>query len=143
LRLSSFRSLAGITAVLAFARCTTESCACEPVVVTALLYGQVTSPAAEPVVGALVHAYSVPADGCNADAVSGSDYGFIATLVDGTYSLQLAAAAAALDSVCIFVFAQPPQGADGLVESDTTLVVLDFDPAQLDSARVDPVLRAQ
>jgi hypothetical protein len=140
-RLSSLRSLAAITAVIALPRCATEACGCPPLMVSALVHGRVMSPTAEPVVGALVHAYSAPAAGCNADELTGYNYGFIATRADGTYSLQLAASEAR-DSICVFVFAQPAPGASGLIESDTALVVLDFNFAgPEDSVRVDPVLR--
>jgi hypothetical protein len=72
--------------------------------------------------------------------ISGFDYGLTGSGTDGTYSLQLASAEAR-DSICVFVFAQPPGGTNELGESDTTLVVLNFGAAQTDSVRVDPVLR--
>ena len=46
------------------------------------------------------------------------------------------------DNVCVFVFSQPPRSTPGLVDSDTTLVILDFHQDGVeDSARVDLVLR--
>jgi hypothetical protein len=99
------------------------------------------SPTGEPVAGALLRAYSAPADGCYADAVYGEDYGRIASRADGTYGLQLAAGAPQ-DSTCVFVFAEPAPIASGLTVSDTTLVLLDFNfSGPQDSARVDLVLR--
>jgi hypothetical protein len=137
------RSVAALTAGLALTQCTTEVCDCPALPVTALVHGRVTSPAAEPVAGSQVNAYSAPASGCHADAGSGFDYGSIATGADGTYSLQLVALTGG-DSICVFVFAQPAPGATGLAVSDTTLVVLNFDFAgPQDSAQVNPVLRAQ
>ena len=92
--------------------------------------------------GALVRAYSAPAQGCHTDGVGGSDYGVMPARTDGTFSMGLPGADAR-DSICVFVFARPPTGSDGLTVSDTTLVVLSFRySVPQDSARVDPVLRA-
>jgi hypothetical protein len=91
--------------------------------------------------GALIRAYSAPAQDCHADG-GGLDYGVIAARQDGTFSMGLAGAEAR-DSICVFVFARPAPDADGWTVSDTTLVMLNFrhdEPP--DSARVDLVLRA-
>jgi hypothetical protein len=90
--------------------------------------------------GALVRAYSAPAQGCYADGVGGLDYGVIPARSDGSFSMGLPGAYDR-DNICVFVFARPPTNSHGLTVSDTTLVVLSFryaDPH--DSARVDPVL---
>jgi hypothetical protein len=141
MRLSSIRILVPLATALTLSRCTTEVCACPPTPPTALVYGRVTSPAAEPVPGALVRAYSAPAQGCYADGVEGLDYGVIPARNDGSFSMGLPGAYDR-DSICVLVFARPPTDSDGLAVSDTTLVVLSFRyGAPQDSARVDPVLR--
>jgi hypothetical protein len=69
-----------------------------------------------------------------------TDFGSVTTEADGSFELGLAAARAR-DSVCVFVFARPPEGASGLGNSDTTMLVMDFrDGEQPDNARVDLVL---
>jgi hypothetical protein len=91
--------------------------------------------------GALVRAYSAPAQGCDADGVGGLDYGVIPARNDGSFSMGLPGAYEH-DSICVFVFARPPTDSDGLTVSDTTLVVLSFRYGEpQDSTRVDPVLR--
>jgi hypothetical protein len=142
MRLSNIRFLAPLAIALTLSRCTTEVCACPPIPATAGVYGRVTSPTAEPVPGALVRAYSAPAQGCHTDWDGGSDYGVMPARTDGTFSMGLPGADES-DSICVFVFARPPTDSDGLTVSDTTLVVLSFRyGVPQDSARVDPVLRA-
>jgi hypothetical protein len=141
MRLSSIRFLAPLATALTLSRCTTEVCACPPTPATAQVYGRVTSPAAEPVSGALVRAYSASAQGCHTGGVGGSDYGVMPARTDGTFRMGLPGADER-DSICVFVFARPPTDSDGLTVSDTTLVVLSFRyGVPQDSARVDPVLR--
>jgi len=141
MRMKYIRFLTLLAATLAVSRCSTEVCACPPVPPTALVYGRVTAPTGEAVPGTVVRAYSAPAPGCHADGGAGQDYGVIAALDDGSFSMGLAGADAR-DSICVFVFARPPTNSAGLTVSDTTLVVLDFRyGAPQDSARVDPVLR--
>jgi hypothetical protein len=136
---SSIRLLAPLATALSLLQCTTDVCACPPTPATALVYGRVTSTTAEPVSGALVRAYSSPAQGCRTDV----DYGAITAHSDGSFSMALPSGVER-DSICVFVFARPPTNSDGLTVSDTTLVVLDFRyGAPQDSARVDPVLRAR
>jgi hypothetical protein len=108
-----------------------------------MVYGRVTAPNGEPVSGAFVRAYSAPAADCHADGVGGDmDYGGIPTRSNGTFRMGLAGADAR-DSICVFVFARPVPGTTGLTVSDTTLVRLSFRYGEeLDSAHVDPVLRA-
>jgi hypothetical protein len=142
MRFSAIRFLAPLATSLGLSRCTTEVCACPPTPATALVYGRVTSPAVEPVPGALVRAYSAPADGCHADGVGGLDYGLIPAGSDGSFSMELSGTLED-DSTCVFVFAGPPMELPGLTLSDTTPVVLSFRyGAPQDSVRVDPVLRA-
>jgi hypothetical protein len=142
MRLSSIRFLAPLATALTLARCTTEACGCPPSPATAQIYGRVTSPTAEPVPGALVRAYSAPAQDCHTDGVGGSDYGVMPARTDGTFRMGLPGGDER-DSICVFVFARPPTDSDGgLTVSDTTLVVLSFRyGVPQDSARVDPVLR--
>ncbi|HZI73309.1 MAG TPA: hypothetical protein VFD73_04675 [Gemmatimonadales bacterium] len=142
MRVKHIRLLALLAAILAVSRCSTDVCACPPVPPTALVYGRVTAPTGEAVPGTVVRAYSAPAPGCHADGGAGQDYGVIAALDDGSFSMGLAGADAR-DSICVFVFARPDPHAQGLTVSDTTLVLLDFgiDVPQ-DSAHVDLVLRA-
>ena len=136
----SLRFMAPLAAALTLSRCTTDVCACSPRVASAVLYGRVISPTAEPVPGALVRAYSAPAEGCHADG-GGLDYGNTSARADGTFSMGLPGAGAR-DSICVFVFAMPASESDGWTVSDTALVLLRFsyDEPQ-DSARVDLALR--
>jgi hypothetical protein len=142
MRPSRIRFVALFSAALTLSQCSTEVCACPPIPPTAVVYGRVTSPAAEPVSGALVRAYSAPTEGCHADGASGLDYGVISTRADGTFSMGLPGSEVR-DSICVFVFARPAAGTDGLFPSDTALVTLRFGYGEpQDSARADLVLRS-
>ena len=132
-----------LAAAPAFSGCATDVCACPPVPPSAMVYGRVTSPTGEPVSGAIVRAYSAAAPDCYADGFGGGmDYGGIPTGSNGTFRMGLGGADAR-DSICVFVFARPVPGTTGLTVSDTTLVRLALRFGEpLDSAHVDPVLRA-
>jgi hypothetical protein len=84
--------------------------------------------------GAAISSCSETACGCSAD------FGSVGTLSGGEFLLGLGLGGEQ-DSVCIQVFAHPPQGADALGDSDTSLLVLDFRlESAPDSARVELVL---
>lgn len=120
--------------------CGTEVCACGLVRVPAYVRGTVLHEDSSPVARAQVHAYSAPGQGCSS---LDEDFGFIPTLSDGSYNIGLASGATQ-ENVCIFLFGRPPQGASGVGDSDTVLVVLDFhQDGSLDSAQVNLVLRNQ
>jgi hypothetical protein len=123
---------------LAVMDCGTEVCACEPVISPAFVRGTVVREDASPVARAQVRAYSAPGQGCSS---LDEDFGSIPTLPDGSYDMGLMSGAVQGD-VCVFVFGRPPEGASGLGDSDTVLVVLDFpQDGTVDSARVNLVLR--
>ena len=127
-----------LLASLAAANCGTEVCACELVSVPANLRGSVLREDGSPVARAQVRGYSAPGQGCSS---LDEDFGLIPTLADGSYDMGLASGATQ-DNVCVYVFSSPPEGASGLRDSDTALVVLDFrQDGNLDSARVNLVLR--
>jgi hypothetical protein len=93
---------------------------------------------ATPVARAQVRAYSAPGQGCSS---LDEDFGLIPTLSNGSYNIGLSSGATQ-ENVCVFLFGSPPQGASGLGNSDTVLVVLDFhQDGSLDSAQVNLVLR--
>jgi hypothetical protein len=118
--------------------CGTEVCACGLVMSPAFVRGKVLSENASPVARAQVRAYSAPGTGCSS---LDEDFGSIPTLSDGSYDMGLVSSATQ-ENVCIFLFSRPPEGASGLADSDTVLVVLDFhQDGSLDSARVNLVLR--
>jgi hypothetical protein len=126
-------------AVLALSNCTTQACDCPPALVPAIVTGHVVADGGAPVAGALVHAFSDAAVGCESLA---TDFGLAVAEADGGFRLQLASGIQQ-ERVCVQVFAGPP--ADALLEvSDTVLVVMDFrDALTQDSAQVELLLRAK
>jgi hypothetical protein len=141
MRFPGFHFLILLAAAPALSGCT-DVCGCPPLPPSAVVYGRVTQPTAEPVSGAVVRAYSAPAPDCYADGGgAGMDYGGIPTRTDGTFTMGLPGADPR-DSICVFVFAQPAADVTSLTVSDTTLIRLSFRYGEpQDSARVDPVLR--
>jgi hypothetical protein len=114
--------------------CTTDACACEPALAVAIIYGRVTDAAGSPVSQAVIRTYSSSASDCHA---SQTDFGVIVTAEDGRYRMDLAQGQVQ-DSVCVLTFARAPEGSEGLADSDTMLVVLDFRYGlPQDSARID------
>ncbi len=131
----------GGLAILASSSCTTDACACTPAIVPAIVSGHVTDGAGAAAARAQVHAYSAPGVGCHA---LDTDFGFVVTEDDGTFLMGLPAAGQLQDSVCVLIFARPPRGSEGLENSDTTLLVMDFrDELTPDSAQVELILRTQ
>ena len=125
---------------LSISDCGTEVCACELVISPAFVRGTVLRDDSSPVAQAQVHAYSAPGQGCSS---LDEDFGFVATLPNGSYTMGLPSSANQ-DDVCVFVFGRPPEGASALGDSDTVLVVLDFhQDGREDSARVNLVLPSQ
>lgn len=113
----------------------TGSCACTPLVDQAVMYGRVTDPAGNPVAGATVRAEAGPA-GCQAFA---NEAGQAATDAGGRYRAVLYAWGPV---ECLRAFALAPAGG-ALRGSDTAAVQLRFaHPRDMDSTRVDLVLRA-
>jgi hypothetical protein len=132
-------ALSGLAALVSLS-CTTEACACTPTIVPAIVTGRVVDGGGTPAAAAQVRAYSAPEAGCHSlDA----DFGFVVAEDDGSFRMGLASGLLQ-DSVCVLVFARPSPGSEGLEDSDTTLLVMDFrDELTLDSARVELVLRTR
>ena len=125
--------------ILASSSCTTEACDCPPAIVPAVVTGRVLEPGGAAVEGALVRAYSAAEAGCHSLE---TEFGIAGAEPDGGFRIGLASGQLQ-DSVCVLVFAQPRPGSEGLENSDTNLVVMDFrDELTRDSARVELVLRA-
>jgi hypothetical protein len=124
---------------LAFSSCTTEVCDCLPAV-SAIVTGRVLDRSGAAAAGALVLAYSASEADCHS---LDTDFGLAVAEDDGGFRLGLASGQLQ-DSVCVLVFAQPRPGSEGLENSDTSLLVMDFrgEPT-LDSARVELVLGSQ
>ena len=130
--------LAGVATLISFS-CTTEVCACTPAIVPVIVTGRVLEGGGVAAAGALVRAYSAPEADCHS---LDSDFGFVVSEDDGSFVIGLASAQLQ-DSVCVLVFAQPRPGSEDLENSDTSLLVMDFDELTVDSARIELVLRAQ
>jgi hypothetical protein len=125
--------------ILASSSCTTEACDCPPAIVPAVVTGHVLEPSGAAGVGAVVRAYSAAETGCHS---LDTDFGIAVAETDGGFRMGLASGQLQ-DSVCVLVFAQPRPGSEGLENSDTNLVIMDFrDELTRDSARVELVLRA-
>jgi hypothetical protein len=117
-----------------------DVCACSPQLAGARVHGTVTAASGGPVPGALVRGYNAPAAGCHYTGYPDEASGSVLSNTDGSFVLHLASSLGR-DTMCVFVYASPPEGSTFLT-SDTTLVVLDFRyEGQLDTARVDPILR--
>ena len=130
--------LCGVT-VLALSNCTTEACDCPPGIVPAIVTGQVVRDGGAPVAGAIVSAFSDAGVGCESLDI---DLGLEVTGADGRFRLPLATGFLQ-ESVCVLVFARPPEGV-ALGVSDTVLLVMDFrDELAQDSAEVELVLGAE
>jgi hypothetical protein len=126
-------------AVLVASNCSTEVCACPPLIESASVGGHVMDQNSTPVPGARIRAYSAMAVGCRS---LNTDFGFVLTAADGSFRMGLPTGAQQ-DSTCVFVFARPPLGSSDLGDSDTALVILNFRPSQApDEARLDLVLRS-
>ena len=130
----------GCLAWLIASSCATDTCACTPVIVPAVVTGRVLLPSGDPAPRARVRAYSAPAAAaCHS---LGEDFGLVTAEPDGTFFLGLGSEVV-LDSVCVLVFGQPATGSAGLANSDTALLVMDLsDGPTIDSARVELVLQA-
>jgi hypothetical protein len=129
----------GSIAALVASNCTTEACACPPLIESASVSGHVMDQNSIPVPGARVRAYSAPAPGCNS---LDTDFGSIEAGADGGFWMALPTGAQQ-DDACVFVFARPPLHSSGLGDSDTTLRVLNFRPGEApDTAQLDLVLRS-
>jgi hypothetical protein len=130
--------LLGCLASLIASGCTTEACACTPPIVPAIVTGRVLLPSGNAAGSAQVHAYSAPAAGCHS---IGDELGRATAASDGAFRLGLVSGMV-LDSVCVFIVAQPPSGSNGLGNSDPTLLVMDFrSELTADSAQVELILR--
>jgi hypothetical protein len=120
--------------------CATDVCACRPAPPTATVYGLVQTADGAAVEGALVQAYSAEGEGC---ASMGIDFGVLFSGSGGLVSGSLSGVQEQA-SVCVYVYARPPQERLEPDGSDTTLVVLDFATGEpQDSARVVLVLPAK
>ena len=117
-----------------------DVCACPPTPASALVLGQVTDPTGASVSDAAVVAHSAAATGCYEAEVA--DLGLITTEADGSFRLGVLQGGEQ-DSICVFVFARPPIGMEGLKASETALGVLSlrYDPPH-DSVRIDLRLRS-
>ena len=124
---------------LGMSSCATESCACSPAVGSAMVTGSVLGPAGTPVPGTRVVAFSAPAADCHSFDV---ELGLGTAADDGDFRLALWGGPQ--DAVCLFVFARPPRAGEGMRDSDTAFVVVNFrtDPA-VESAHVELFLRAE
>lgn len=132
-------AVAGTFALLTLSNCDNDVCGCPPMPIPAQVTGRVTQEGnSSEVAGTVVRAYSAPGTNCTS---LWEDYGNIQTSGDGSF-LMFLPSMAYQENACVFVFARPPQGSSGLRNSDTVLVILDFDPSNMDSTRVDLVLRA-
>ena len=121
----------------AVAACT-DVCACTPTPATALLIGRVIDDTGAPTAGATIVAYSAPAAGC--EVAETMDLGLTPNGADGSFRVGLVQGGEQ-GPVCVFAFAQPPQAAAQLANSDTALVRLEFRfQPPLDSAVIDLVL---
>ena len=130
----------GGLAILASSNCTTDVCACTPAIVPAIVSGHVLDGAGAAAGGAQVHAYSAPGVGCHS---LDTNFGFVVAEDDGSFLMGLPAGQLQ-DSICVLVFARPPLGSEGLENSDTSLLVMDFsDELAPDSAQVELILRTQ
>jgi hypothetical protein len=126
-------------ATIASSSCTTEVCACTPAIVPAIVTGRVLDSGGA-AVGAQVRAYSAPEEGCHS---LDTDFGFVVAEEDGSFLMGLASGQLR-DSVCVLVFARPPIASEGVENSDTSLLVMDFrDELTPDTARVELVLKVQ
>lgn len=135
-RLRLPRPVAAALALMLAVSCVdpTGSCACTPPVDQAVMYGRVTDPAGKPVASATVRAEAGPA-GCQ----STNEAGQAATDAGGRYRAVLYAWGPV---ECLRAFALPPAGG-ALRGSDTAAVQLRFaHPRDMDSTRLDLVLRA-
>jgi hypothetical protein len=125
---------------LAVSSCTTEACDCPPSIVPAVVTGRVLDHTGGAAAEALVWAYSAPATDCHSLDI---DLGLAVAENDGGFRLEVATGQLQ-DSVCVLVFAQPRPGSEGLENSDTNLLVMDFrDEPTPDSARIELVLKGQ
>ena len=132
----------GCTVALGVSNCMTDTCACSPPIVPALVIGRVLDHTGSPAPGARVHGYSGPAMGCHALDGDG-ELNSVDAAEDGSFRLALASGMQ-VDSVCVLVFARPPSNTAGLGNSDTALLVMDFrDELTVDTAEVELVLRAR